>query len=480
MKLGTHEETGERVALKLLPVEMDSSTRKQVTQEITAMSKVKHPNVIMLHHVDWDVEYPRTNGKTRTVILTVLELATGGELFDFLSFTGSFEEALARTYFHQLISGIGFCHEQGIVHRDLKPENLLMDGDFTMKLADFGFAAIKEEGKNMKTECGTPGYMGPEMSNNPKGYDAVASDIWACGVIIFIMLSGFPPFQKTDSSDWWFDKLSRGKHTLFWKAHMRTVYFSPTVQDLINKMLEPNAKKRISIADIKKHEWFNGPIIPPTTLQKEIAHRKQVVDNEKMKERMAKAKAVEHNQGANLGQGQTVRAVGDESLDPQSDDLPPTMECYTSAKLQDTQMGDLSGGGGLDGGLDGGFGEEEEGKAETIESSLKDSVFSRFASSAPAPELFYHLKSVMKSIDGASITTKDECLKVKTTVDFGQGNLTIVGQIFVDDKDSDINHVVFQRLSGNGVIFRGLYLAICEKFDDFIIKTEKKAEEKKE
>jgi len=143
-------------------------------------------------------------------------------------------------------------------------------------------------------------------------------------------------------------------------------------------------------------------------------------------------------------------------------------------------MGDLSHGGGLDDLGGGGFGEEVEGKTETMESGLKDSVLSRFISNAPAPELYHQLKAVMQTIDGATIANKDECFKVKTTVDFGQGSLTIAAQIFVDDKNSDIHHVVFQRLSGNGIMFRGLYLAICEKFDEYILKPEKKAEEKKE
>ena len=73
-------------------------------------------------------------GKKSDVILVVLELATGGELFEFLSFTGCFEEAIARTYFHQLIAGVGYCHSKGVVHRDLKPENLLLDSSFVLKV----------------------------------------------------------------------------------------------------------------------------------------------------------------------------------------------------------------------------------------------------------------------------------------------------------------------------------------------------------
>ncbi len=143
-------------------------------------------------------------------------------MFEFLAFTGCFEEAIARTYFHQLINGLAYCHSQGVAHRDLKPENLLMDGQFQLKLADFGLSNVFAVGTGavpvdaaaasvgaspsagsiapvtgaaaaaarlMYTECGTPGYMAPEVMGK-KGYDPVGTDIWACGVILFIMLAG--------------------------------------------------------------------------------------------------------------------------------------------------------------------------------------------------------------------------------------------------------------------------------------------------
>lgn len=467
VKLGTHEETGQRVALKLLPVEeFKENTRKQVTQEIKAMSKVQHPNVIRLYNVEWDVAYPTKSGKKKVVILTVLELATGGELFDFLSFTGSFEEALARTYFHQLINGIGYCHEQGIVHRDLKPENLLFDSEFTLKLADFGFAAAREEGKNMRTECGTPGYMGPEMIGSATGYDAVLSDIWACGVIIFIMLSGFPPFQKTDSSDWWFDKLSRGKHALFWKAHMRTVFFSPDVQDLINKMLEPNPKKRITIADIRKHPWYNGPILSQTTLSKEIARRKGVVDAEKVRDSQAKA-AAHHQGGQLLGEAGVVRAVGDRSVDADSDDLPPPMECYSTSKsLQLPELFNLV--------LED---ETKEGTAEALDPVVAESNLTKFASNDQPGELFHHLTTVLKAVAGGQVTTKDESYKARLVLKLPTTTIELTAQVFVDSKNQDVHQVVFSRNSGDGAIYRGLYVAIQAHFKDFIIKKESEGKE---
>ena len=86
------------------------------------MQKINHQNVIRLKDVNWDCTYEKKNGTKIQVILVVLELATGGELFDFLAFTGPFEETIARAYFHQLIAGIAHCHSAGYAHRDIKPE----------------------------------------------------------------------------------------------------------------------------------------------------------------------------------------------------------------------------------------------------------------------------------------------------------------------------------------------------------------------
>jgi len=249
---------------------------------------LQHPNILRMHEADWNARYPKADGEFQDVLLVVLELAGGGELFDFLSFTGCFDERIARTYFHQLMSGLKECHSQGIAHRDLKPENLLLNNDFVLKLADFGFAHFQGAAAShvMKTECGTKGYMAPEVLGG-KAYDESA-DIFAAGVILFIMLAGFPPFQVATKQDWWFNKLMSDKHSLFWKAHERSAYFSDSAKDLINKILAPDASKRITIEQMEEHDWFKGPILSAEELREDLSARKEEVDRAKRREKANK------------------------------------------------------------------------------------------------------------------------------------------------------------------------------------------------
>ena len=122
------------------------------------MTSLSHPNVLRLLHYDYSLKYPKSDGTSKECVLLVIDLAQGGELFDFMMYTGSFEERIAKAYTRQLLSALVTCHSNSIYHRDLKPENLLLDSDYNLKVADFGYSAIQEgweEGKFLHTECGT-------------------------------------------------------------------------------------------------------------------------------------------------------------------------------------------------------------------------------------------------------------------------------------------------------------------------------------
>lgn len=187
----------------------------------------------------------------------MLELITGGELFDKIVAEGRFDDVTARFYFRQLIRGVKYCHSQGVCHRDLKPENLLLDANGDLKISDFGLSALytgnaDDEGRAtlLHTTCGTPNYVAPEVLAD-RGYDGRAADIWSAGVILYVLLAGFLPFDEPHMSAL-FKKIQRAEFTY-------PAWFTPQVRDLIDRILVPDPAKRISIADIEAHAWFVGP-----------------------------------------------------------------------------------------------------------------------------------------------------------------------------------------------------------------------------
>jgi len=219
VKLGIHKDSKDRVALKIMFADekgkISDSKLKQLKRELDVMKKVNHENVIKLITYYDQIDYPEADGTYKKCVITVLEYASGGELFDFLMFTGCFDETITRTYFHQLVAGIEAIHAQGIAHRDLKPENLLLDQNYKLKIADFGFATNyidPDSGEEifLKTACGTKGYLAPELiKKEPYSYQA---DIFAIGIILFTMYAGFPPFQTADAKkDWWWEKIEKKK-----------------------------------------------------------------------------------------------------------------------------------------------------------------------------------------------------------------------------------------------------------------------------
>jgi len=314
---GFDKEKNKRVALKcMFHNPTVRSQQKQIDAEVAAMDKIKHKNVIRLYNYDRNAKFPTKDGSTRDTILVVLELATGGELFDYLMYTGKFTEKLTRSYFHQLIEGMEACHKVGVAHRDLKPENLLLDDKMVLKLADFGFASVfRPDDSNinqfMMTECGTRAYMAPEILAHQKYTES--TDIWAAGIICFIMIAGFPPLQQATEQDWWFHKLKIKRHNLFWAAHTRTAQFSETAKDFIVKLLCVDPKERMSLEQIQQHPWYKESIYTDLECAAELTRRKVEVDKAKKEQQLQDQK----KQSAH-------RAIGG---DP--DELPmtdPTME----------------------------------------------------------------------------------------------------------------------------------------------------------
>ena len=201
VKLGIDTVTNTHVALKVMRKKASSKRQgEQVRREIEAMTQLRHPSVLELKHYEMDCKYPKHDGTFVASVLLVIELAGGGELFDFMMYTGAFSEPIASCYARQLLEALAECHEKGIYHRDLKPENLLLDDNFLLKVADFGYSAIQSLNESgfsdtlLQTECGTRSYMAPEILGH-RPYKGSEADAWSAGVVIFIMITGNPPFQ---------------------------------------------------------------------------------------------------------------------------------------------------------------------------------------------------------------------------------------------------------------------------------------------
>jgi len=272
------------VAIKILTVDGKSFKIEELMKEIEVLRELEHKNVIRMFDCFENVQYPGYTDKPTVVM--VLELATKGELFDFFMHTGKFEPPLARWFFKQMIAGLEYCHNKKIAHRDLKPENLLMGEGFIVKLVDFGFARFfrdKDTGKTvaMKTALGTPGYAAPEILNRQK-YD-YSVDIFSLGVILFICIAGFPPFQEAKASDWWFDKIIHRRFALFWKAHERCMKFDDDAKDLLLGMLAARPADRYRWDKLRNHPWTTGETFTQDEASQALTKLKRIVDGQMMK-----------------------------------------------------------------------------------------------------------------------------------------------------------------------------------------------------
>uniref|UniRef100_A0ACD5VR00 Uncharacterized protein n=2 Tax=Avena sativa TaxID=4498 RepID=A0ACD5VR00_AVESA len=223
----------------------------QIKREISIMKLVRHPNVVRLHEVL----------ANRKKIFIILEFITGGELFDKIIHHGRLGEADARKYFQQLIDGVDFCHSKGVYHRDLKPENLLLDSQGNLKISDFGLSAWPAQGAGLlRTTCGTPNYVAPEVLSH-KGYDGALADTWSCGVILYVLSAGYLPFDEVDLTTL-YGKIESAEYSF-------PAVFPSGAKSLIRRILDPNPDTRIRIEEIRNDEWFKKNYEPIREIENE-------------------------------------------------------------------------------------------------------------------------------------------------------------------------------------------------------------------
>ncbi|XP_071727845.1 CBL-interacting serine/threonine-protein kinase 1-like [Rutidosis leptorrhynchoides] len=227
---------------------INNNLSDQIKRDISTLKLLKHPNVVRLHHIVY----------SKTKIYMVLEYVTGGELSNTIASNGKLPESDARKLFQQLIDGVSYCHDKGVFHRDLKLENVLVDAKGNIKISDFGLSALPQQFRDdgllyENTSSPNLNYVAPEILSN-RGYDGAALDTWSCGVILYVILTGYPPFD------------ARNVVVLYQKIFNGEVHIpkwmSPGARCLIKRILDPNPKTRITMTDIKADEWFNLEYTP--------------------------------------------------------------------------------------------------------------------------------------------------------------------------------------------------------------------------
>uniref|UniRef100_A0A3B5LEY6 Protein kinase domain-containing protein n=1 Tax=Xiphophorus couchianus TaxID=32473 RepID=A0A3B5LEY6_9TELE len=194
--------------------------------------------------------------ETDTDIALVLELVTGGELFDRIVERGYYSERDAAHVIKQILEAVAYLHGNGVVHRDLKPENLLyadLSLDAPLKIADFGLSKIIDDQVTMKTVCGTPGYCAPEiLRGNAYGPEV---DMWSVGVILYILLCGFEPFFDPRGDQYMYSRILNCDYEFvspWWDE------VSLNAKDLVSKLIVLDPHKRLSVREALQHPWVLG------------------------------------------------------------------------------------------------------------------------------------------------------------------------------------------------------------------------------
>jgi len=239
--------------------------------EVGIISKLQHPHIVRYFDFTQD----------RSHYYIVLEVVAGGELFDRIVQRVYYSEKEARDLVWVLLDVLHHIHSKRIAHRDIKPENLLLKSahnDHDIKLADFGFAT--EAKKPMRELCGTPAYVAPEIiKEKPYGLEV---DMWSCGVIVFILLGGYPPFEDSDGVSAMYARIKAGDYDFderFWQN------VSPQAKNFIKSLLQVDPPKRPSAAAAMQHDWFtkHATELSTTDLKTTIENMKQWNARRKLK-----------------------------------------------------------------------------------------------------------------------------------------------------------------------------------------------------
>ncbi|KAI7812255.1 NUAK family SNF1-like kinase 1 [Triplophysa rosa] len=239
VKKAIERHSGREVAIKSIRKEKikDEQDMVHIRREIEIMSSLRHPHIISIYEVF----------ENKDKIVIVMEYASKGELYDYISERRRLTERETRHFFRQIVSAVHYCHKNGVVHRDLKLENVLLDENCNIKIADFGLSNLYHKDKLLQTFCGSPLYASPEIVNG-RPYCGPEVDSWALGVLLYTLVYGSMPFDGGDHKNL-IRQISNGEY--------REPTQSSDARGLIRWMLMVNPERRATVEDIANHWWVN-------------------------------------------------------------------------------------------------------------------------------------------------------------------------------------------------------------------------------
>jgi serine/threonine protein kinase len=275
------EDPKKLVALKFIRSEVlanDESALQSLKQEIKILNGLKHPNINKFIDYGSDGKIVKPSGRViPNLIYIILDYVPGGIFYDLCQAAGGVGEQGGRYFLDQLLDAVNYMHKQNVVHRDLKPENILVGDNLNLVVADFGYATYKKI-HNLYEYCGTKVYMAPEISEQ-KPYDGRKSDIFALGVILFVIVLCKFPFSKAQKDEYYYKLILDGKFKEYWDL-TGDIKISDDFKDLTMKMLSYNPKDRPSIDEIYNHPWMQN--LNSHKAEKDILRQLRANDTYKM------------------------------------------------------------------------------------------------------------------------------------------------------------------------------------------------------
>ncbi|XP_018496076.2 calcium/calmodulin-dependent protein kinase type 1 [Galendromus occidentalis] len=297
----SRERPGEMYAVKCIDKKALKGKEDSLENEVKVLRKLKHPNIVQLLETFED----------RNKVYLVMELVTGGELFDRIVEKGSYTEQDASHLIRQILEAVDYMHSQGVVHRDLKPENLLYystEEESKIMISDFGLSKMEDSGV-MATACGTPGYVAPEvLAQKPYGK---AVDVWSMGVIAYILLCGYPPFYDESDANL-FAQILKGEFEFdspYWDD------ISDSAKDFIRHLICVDVEGRFTCRQALGHPWISGNTASSKNIHGSVS--------EQLKKNFAKTKWRQaYNATAVIRQMRKL-AMGSQSSSGQTSPQPP-------------------------------------------------------------------------------------------------------------------------------------------------------------